>query len=182
MRRTDERAEVEASCAAEEVGLESKRVGALPLINHFLKRAGVDEALERFLAEPGSRDRVPLAVVLGVLLRNLRVCREPLYHLRDWCRRTEEALLGLPVGGAEWLNDDRLGRALDHLFEADRAALMTAVVAQTARAFELNLEQLHNDSTTVTFRGQYAPPRGLRRNARTPIASRMATTRTTDPT
>lgn len=167
-RKTDERAEIEASCAVEEVGLESKRVGALPLINHFLSRAGVDEALERFLTEPGSRGRLPLAVVVGVLLRNLLVCREPLYHLRDWCRRTEESLLGLPAGGAEWLNDERFGRALDHLFEADRAALMTAVVVRAARVFELNLEELHNDSITVTFCGQYAPAAGAPKEGDSP--------------
>jgi transposase len=164
MLRTDENPGVDVSPAAAGLGLESKVVGALPLINHFLKAAGVDEALQRFLPEPGPRDRLPPAVGVGVLLRNLLVSREPLYHLRDWCRRSEESLLGLPEGGAEWLNDDRLGRCLDKLFEADRAALMTAVVVQAARAFGLNLEQLHNDSTTVTFSGQYATATGRRKN------------------
>jgi transposase len=156
MLRTTESFGPNASPAANGLELESRVVGALPLINRFLEWAGVDEALQRFLPEPSSRDRLSPAVGVGVLLRNLLVCREPLYHLRDWCRRSEESLLGLPTGGAEWLNDDRLGRCLDKLFDADRAALMTAVVVQAARVFELNLEQLHNDSTTVTFSGQYA--------------------------
>jgi transposase len=136
--------------------LESKVVGALPIINRFLGSSGVDEAFQRFLPVPSSRVRLLPAAGVGVLLRNILVSREPLYNLRDWCRRSEESLLGLPSGGSELINDDRLGRCLDTLFDADRAALITAVVVQAARAFELNLAELHNDSTTVTFSGQYA--------------------------
>lgn len=155
-----------ASSETNEPGLESKVVGALPIINHFLELTGVDAAFQRFLPQPGSRDRLPPAVGVGILLRNILVSREPLYSLRDWCRRVEGSLLGLPGSGAELLNDDRLGRCLDKLFEADRAALMTAAVVQAARSFELNLEELHNDSTTVTLSGEYVDAKGQRRNGK----------------
>lgn len=168
MLRSAENPGVDTSPPANGLGLESKVVGALPIINRFLGLAGVDEALQRFLPEPSSRDRLPPAVGVGVLLRNVLVSREPLYNLRDWCRRSEGALLGLPGGGAELLNDDRLGRCLDKLFDSDRAALITAVVVQAARAFELNLSELHNDSTTVTFSGQYAAAKEHREKARAP--------------
>jgi transposase len=168
MLRTGEDSGVDTSPLANGPAFESKVVGALPIINRFLGLAGVDEALQRFLPEPSSRDRLPPAVGVGVLLRNLLVSREPLYNVRDWCRRAEESLLGLAGGGAELLNDDRLGRCLDKLFDADRAALLTAVVVQAARAFELNLAQLHNDSTTVTFSGQYAAAPEHLENARGP--------------
>jgi transposase len=58
------------------------------------------------------------------------------------------------------LNDDRAGRALDVLFAADRATLLTRLVVRTARASEVNLSQLHNDSTTVTFAGDYPQANG----------------------
>lgn len=168
MLKTVENAGVDTSPMAHGLRLESKVVGALPLINRFLGLAGVDEALQRFLPKPNSRDRLPPAVGVGVLLRNILVSREPLYNLREWCRRSEESLLGLPSGGTEWLNDDRLGRCLDKLFDSDRAALMTAVVVQAARAFELNLTELHNDSTTVTLFGQYAAAKEHRENGSAP--------------
>lgn len=168
MLRTTENSGVESCSPTHGLGLESKVVGALPIINRFLESAGVDEALQRFLPEPGSRDRLPPAVGVGVLLRNLLVSREPLYNVRDWCRRSEESLLGLPDGGAELLNDDRLGRCLDKLFASERAALITAVVVQAARAFELNLEELHNDSTTITFSGQYSASKEHRENGTAP--------------
>src|SRR5205085_6331740 len=58
------------------------------------------------------------------------------------------------------LNDDRCGGALDHLFRAERASLLTAVALRTIRVFQLALDEMHKDTTTVTFSGEFAgqPP------------------------
>src|SRR5262249_56497520 len=62
---------------------------------------------------------------------------------------------GGTVEEMEHLGDDRIGRALDRLFDADRAALLTDVVLAVGQAFALKFEELHNDSTTVSFCGAY---------------------------
>jgi transposase len=56
-----------------------------------------------------------------------------------------------------------LGRALDRLFEADRASLMTALVVRAIKTFGLQTDQIHNDSTSVKFCGAYEhqKPRAL---------------------
>ena len=51
---------------------------------------------------------------------------------------------------------NRLGRALDHLHKADRARLLTALVRHAVRAFGIELDELRQDTTTVTFSGPYA--------------------------
>jgi len=81
--------------------------------------------------------------------------RHPVYSLPEWIRRAEPALLGIQAADVKAINDDRLGRALDHLFRADRAALLTALVMHAVRAFHIDLDQLHNDSTSVTLSGAY---------------------------
>ncbi len=60
------------------------------------------------------------------------------------------------------LNDDRVGRTLDRLFDADRASLITATVLAVIRDFKVETTQLHNDSTTVTVTGAYPGPRQSR--------------------
>jgi transposase len=67
------------------------------------------------------------------------------------------------------LNDDRVGRALDRLFDADRASLLTDVVVRTIREFDVDLEQLHNDSTTITFAGDYRAAHGQKRRGRSTL-------------
>ncbi len=52
-------------------------------------------------------------------------------------------------------NDDRIGRALDRLFDANIPALALKVAAHAVREFDVSLDELHNDSTTITFHGDY---------------------------
>jgi hypothetical protein len=56
------------------------------------------------------------------------------------------------------VGDDRLGRAFDQLFDADRGALLTELVVTIGKAFAVDFAQLHNDSTSVRFCGQYRNP------------------------
>jgi transposase len=138
-----------------DLNLVSQTLGPLPLINRCLDQLRLHDFFREFVPGHNSRYKLSPAVALGVLLRNLLVARRPLYGLHEWAMRFAPSTLGLPLEGASLLNDDRVGRALDALFAADRAALMTAVVVQAVQTFHLQLRELHNDSTTVSFTGQY---------------------------
>jgi len=136
--------------------LASHWVGGLPLVNHLLGRLRLDALLAQALPPGRPAARARAVGSLGVLLRNLILNqRQPLYTQGEWAARAEPTLLGLPAGAAPPLTDDRIGRALDQLFLADRSSLLTTVVVRAVRAFALDLGQLHNDSTTVTLTGQY---------------------------
>ena len=138
--------------------LESRFVGGLPLINAILDRLKFDTLMAKILPCGG---RVSPARALGVLLRNIVLNdRQPIYTHAEWAARAEPRLIGLGQDQARFLNDDRVGRALDRLFDADRAALMTELVLRTIREFEVDLDQLHNDSTTLTLTGEYRDARG----------------------
>jgi transposase len=135
------------------LALQSRKVAGLPLVNSILDRLGFDRLLATAL--PGGGLLSP-AQALGVLVRNIALSeRQPVYTHVEWARQVEPALLGLQPGQADLLNDDRIGRALDRLFDADRAALMTELVLRTLRDFQVDVDQLHNDSTTLTLTGDY---------------------------
>ena len=134
-----------------EFKLRSETLGALPIVNHFLDRMGLDEIVDRHLPANDARLRLAPATVIGVVVRNLAVDHRPVYALGEWASPFDPALLGLGVDDAAALNDDRVGRMLDRFFDADRASLITEVVLRAVRDFAVELSQLHNDSTTVTF-------------------------------
>ena len=135
------------------LALESRRVAGLPLVNAVLDRLGLDRLLSGAIPDRG---RLPAARSLGVLLRNIALHdRQPVYTLGEWASVVEPSLLRIEAGDAAALNDDRVGRALDRLFDADRASLMTELVLRTIREYEVALDQLHNDSTTLTLTGDY---------------------------
>src|ERR1035437_8971263 len=81
----------------------------------------------------------------------------------EWAAPYEASLFGLKVGDLGALNDDRVGRMLDRLFDCDRASLITEVVVKVIRQFDIALSQLHNDSTPVTFHGAYRDATGAPR-------------------
>lgn len=136
--------------------LVSKKLEALPVINRFFSRLNLDSLLEQYVPARDGRMKLSPGKGLGFVVRNLLLAREPLYGLTDWASRFDEQMLGLPEGGGQCLNDDRVGRCLDALFLADRAGLMTEVVVNAVREFDLDMSELHNDSTTVTVTGEYA--------------------------
>lgn len=128
-------------------------VGALPILNHFLRRMKLEEFFRDYLPAEDPRSKLSPAKGLLVLWRNLLVSREPVYGVGEWAARHAPHLLGLSREEVGLLNDDRLGRELDLLFFAEIPSLALAAVTHIVREFALALEELHNDSTTVTFSG-----------------------------
>ncbi len=110
--------------------LRSYTLGELPVINRFMDRLGLDDMLARYVPHNDRRLRVPPAKALGLLLRNVLQARTPVYALQEWAAPFDPAQLGLAAHEMALLNDDRVGRALDRLFDADRASLLTEVVVR----------------------------------------------------
>jgi transposase len=135
--------------------LTSYRVAALPVLEGVLGRLRLEAFLRDHLPPEDRRSRVSTAIGLMVLLKNLLLSREPLYGIGEWAARHAPEWLGLTPTQLPSLNDDRVGRCLDRLFDADIPSLTLAVVAHAVREFAVNLDELHNDSTTVTFHGDY---------------------------
>lgn len=173
-----------AVSAAEGFCLTTYSVGALPLINHFLRRLRLREFLEAYLPVKDRRAKISPAVGICVLIRNALVSRAPIYGVGEWAGVHAPDLLDLEPEQVVHLNDDRVGRCLDRLFDADRTSLLLSTVDHAIREFQVGLDQLHNDSTTITFAGAYegASVPHSRRGKQRPSPSCTAITRITDPT
>jgi transposase len=128
----------------ERLRLRALRVGALPILNHFIERMGLEDELTLALRNTG------YAEALLALIKNILVDRHALYAMQEWAELFEPGLLAQGK-----LGDDKLARALDRLFAADRATLQTRIVLAVMNGFDLKMDRIHNDTTSVMVRGAY---------------------------
>jgi transposase len=135
--------------------LTTQSVGALPILNHVLERMKLQEFLEAYLPREDGRTKLATSRALMVLVKNILVARNPIYGVGEWAAGYAPDLLGLATEELGHLNDDRVGRALEKLFRADRSSLALAVAAHVVKRFGVELDQLHNDSTSISFYGAY---------------------------
>ncbi len=78
----------------------------------------------------------------------------PLYELAEWIDAVDLRALGFTQRPRARFTDDRFGRALDKLYDADRASLQTGLVLSVIRAFDVTCERIQNDSTSVKACGR----------------------------
>ena len=137
--------------------LESLEVGAVPVVAHFLELLDFEAIIERHLPPKrlGRRSEIPRGKVLSVMVINILLSRSPLYAVPEWLDGFVPEHFGIDASQRAFFNDDRLGRALDHAFLCNLASLTTDMVVRAIRRFGLDLDQLHNDSTSVTMHGEY---------------------------
>lgn len=90
------------------------------------------------------------ADALLTLMKNVLIDRNALYAIAEWAGLFDAELLF-----QDKINDDKIARALDRLFSADRATLQTRIVLSIIKAFDLQMSRIHNDTTSVTVSGAY---------------------------
>jgi len=129
------------------------QVAGLPLIQVVAQRMNLRKILYRHIGTHGN-EVVPAVESLMLLIFNLTLGKDPLYELEDWVSTLDARCLGYKKLKRGIFNDDRFGRALDKLYFCDRASLMTELVVGVVNEFDLNMDRIHNDSTTVKAFGK----------------------------
>ena len=115
----------------------------------------LEQFFSKHLKPDGSRTRLSTPRALLVLVRNLLLSREPIYGIGEWAAQYAPDLLGLDPKELAAFNDDRLGRSLDRLFVSGETNLVMDLVRWVIQEFDLSLDEMHNDSTSVSVFGAY---------------------------
>lgn len=146
-------------------------IEGLPILRHFLGRMDLDRLLLTYVPgkKLGREPKLPHGRALIAMVANVLLSREPLYAVPEWLETRATEFLGLDPAQSSLFNDDRIGRALDRLYETDPASLLTALVTRVVKEFDLDLGQIHNDSTTVTFSGGYEGQEDAEQKSRPPL-------------
>ncbi|MBU0699074.1 MAG: IS1634 family transposase [Proteobacteria bacterium] len=133
-----------------------KQVDVLPMVKHFMDELDLFNLFKKYVrAAPDSL--ADHAESLCILTANIICDNKPLYKVKEWLSNYSDGIVDEPIE-AKLFNDDRLARALSALFNANRHSLMTEVSCNSISVHKLLTDEIHNDSTTVTFIGDYKNP------------------------
>ena len=130
------------------------KVAGLPLIVDIIERMNLRQSLHDAIGVHGN-EMFPAVDTLILLIINLTGGKQPLYELEQWVQSLDPRCLGYKTLYKGKFTDDRFARALDKLYKADRATLMTQLVIEVVHTFDLKLDRIHNDSTTIKACGGY---------------------------
>lgn len=132
-----------------------KQVDVLPMVKHFMDELDLFNLFTKYVPA-NARSLADHAESLCILIANIICDNKPLYKVQEWLSRYSDGMVTDPV--ATLFNDDRLAKALSALFRSDRHSLLTEVSGNAIAVHKLLTDEIHNDSTTVTFIGKYDTP------------------------
>jgi len=133
-----------------------RQVDVLPMVKYFMDELDLFNLFAKYVPS-ATGSLADHAESLCILTANIICENRPLYKVQEWLSQYSDNLTGEPVS-AKVFNDDRFARALSALFDSDRNSFMTDVSGNAIVVHKLLTDEIHSDSTTVTFIGKYDTP------------------------
>jgi len=140
-----------------EVEYRTAQIGAALLVKGILNRLGVVQAIDQVLKHQPEIGASYGTLAQAVIVNRMSLDPQPLYLLPEWVvEHGIDHLLGIQ---ADWLDDDRLGAMMEGLAD-HQVEIWSAIIGEAVRGFQIELEWLHSDTTSVYFEGAYEDEQG----------------------
>jgi len=137
-------------------GYSSKTLDHLGLVAGLCQEIGISEVIDQFCWSESADQIVSTGKALeAMILNGLGFVNKRLYLIPHFFRDKPVDLLLGPGLEAEHLNDDRLGRALDTLYDTGLTTLFTHLSRRTFELLDYPVVQGHLDTTTLSVHGRY---------------------------
>jgi transposase len=127
-------------------------VGAAYLVKGLFYRLRIKEIIDELLPYQPDIATTYGTLAQVVIANRMTLQARPLYKLGEWAAQQGlDRVFGVT---ADMLDDDRLGAMLDQL-AAYQVDIWARIMTEAQRRFTLDLEWLHEDTTSVYFEGAY---------------------------
>lgn len=146
---------MEASSSVTE--LASYDVDHLGIVAGIIDEIGLVKEIDQLLGSHEQEVMSSGTTVKAMILNALGFVSAPLYLFQEFfVGKATELLLGEGIR-PEHLHDDKLGKVLDKLFEADLTRLFVRVALKASEHFRVDRRVVHLDSSSFHVHGDYAP-------------------------
>lgn len=114
------------------------------------------ENIVNSLIKTDTREKISAGtIVKAIILNGLGYMSQPLYLFPEFFRdKPVEKLLGYGIK-AEEINDDKIGRVMDDIYEVSLDKLWTEIGLNVLKKYEIETKYSHLDSTSISVEGEY---------------------------
>jgi transposase len=135
--------------------IQIKNLDHLGIVAGIIDEIGIVEIINDKLGMDSRSNIGNGQVVKAMLLNGLGIVSKPLYLFSQFfADKAIEKLLG-PNIKSEYLNDDKLGRVMDKLYEYGLTRLFVEIVLVTINKFKIESKYAHLDATSFHLHGEY---------------------------
>jgi transposase len=127
----------------------------LGIITGIVDDIGIVEIIDRELGIHPQEKVSAGQVVKAMILNCMGFLTAPLYLFSDFfLGKATEHLIGAGVK-AEYLNESRLGRVMDQLYEYGITLIFVKIATEMCKRFEVSVKNMHLDGTSMSVHGKY---------------------------
>ena len=135
--------------------IQVKNLDHLGIVAGIVDQIGLVAEIDRQIKKHPQQIISTEQMVKAMILNGLGFVSAPLYLFGDFFQgKATEDLLGEGFE-PEHLNDDRMGRALDSLWNQGLSSLFTSIAILAQAKFNLGVNSLHLDSSSISVEGKY---------------------------
>ena len=132
----------------------------LGIIAGIVDDIGIVEIIDRELGKHPQEKVSAGQVVKAMILNCMGFLTSPLYLFSEFfAGKATEHLIGEGVT-AEHLNESRLGRVMDQLYEYGITLMFVKIASEMSKRFGINTNHAHLDGTSIAVHGKYESKKG----------------------
>jgi len=137
------------------VQIDVQDIDHLGIIAGIIDEIGIVEIIDKEIGTD-VREKVSAGQVVKAMIINcMGFLTAPLYLFSEFfAGKATEHLIGKGIK-AEYLNDSRLGRVLEQLYEYGLTSLFIKIGSIMAKKFQISIKTAHLDGTSISVEGQY---------------------------
>jgi len=141
-----------------EIQIDVQDIDHLGIIAGIIDEIGIVEIIDKELGTHIQEKVSAGQVVKAMIINCMGFLTAPLYLFSEFfAGKATEHLIGKGIQ-AEYLNDSRIGRVLEQLYEYGVTILFVKIAYAMAKIFGLKIPSAHIDGTSLSVQGQYQEP------------------------
>ena len=130
-----------------------KNIDVFPIVKYYIEQLEIHNIINNAIPT-APQSEISTAQILCIMISNIVIAKHPLYKIEQWVAKYFDGRAEVETE-SNLYNDDKCARALDKLYSADRNTLLTQISAKAIEIHQLELKQINNDSTSISFAGNY---------------------------